>query len=463
MTNPSRPAIYCRISRDVEGAGLGVERQTKECAALITRLGWGEAVLYIDNDISAYSGKRRPRYEAMMDDLKNGVRDGLVCWHPDRLTRRPTELEHLIDVIEVIGVPIATVTAGDYDLQTSAGRAHARILGAVARMESEHKSERLRSKMAELVEKGKPNGGPAGFGYRRVDGRLEIEPTEADLIRKASAEVLAGKPLAWIAKEWTEAGVQSERGGKWWTGAIARVLSNPRNAGLRTHKGEVVGRSDEWEAIVDETTWRRLQALFNDPKRRPSEKVTTRLLTGVLVCGRCGAGINAGRRYDGARKYFCMRCGVGTSKALVLEAVVTEEVFRVVDTPAFADALKRAETDDSQDLIAIIEEGEAELRALAEAAKAGKVRASMLIEVGATIEARIAEARAKLTPTTSDDVSQWAGQGERLRRAWEDMTIPEQRRVIQAVVGAVVLKPGVRGSKLAVSPEGMRKRLIFRP
>jgi site-specific DNA recombinase len=66
-----RAAIYCRISRDRIGAGLGVERQETECRELAARLGWTVAVVYVDNDISAYSGKARPGYRALLEDLKD--------------------------------------------------------------------------------------------------------------------------------------------------------------------------------------------------------------------------------------------------------------------------------------------------------------------------------------------------------------------------------------------------------
>jgi len=50
-------AIYVRISSDRTGAGLGVARQEEDCLALCTRLGWIVYRVYIDNDVSAYSGK----------------------------------------------------------------------------------------------------------------------------------------------------------------------------------------------------------------------------------------------------------------------------------------------------------------------------------------------------------------------------------------------------------------------
>ena len=58
------------------------------------------AEVFVDNDVSAYSGKRRPRYEALLESVERGQIQALVAWHPDRLHRAPKELERFIDVIE---------------------------------------------------------------------------------------------------------------------------------------------------------------------------------------------------------------------------------------------------------------------------------------------------------------------------------------------------------------------------
>jgi hypothetical protein len=65
-------AVYARISEDRDGTGLGVARQEKDCIALASRRGWHVARVYVDNDISAYSGKPRPQYRQMLDDIKAG-------------------------------------------------------------------------------------------------------------------------------------------------------------------------------------------------------------------------------------------------------------------------------------------------------------------------------------------------------------------------------------------------------
>ena len=68
-------AIYARISRDRNGDQLGVKRQRDDCRKLIEVRDWLLVGEYIDDDRSAYSGKRRPEYERLLADLEAGTVD----------------------------------------------------------------------------------------------------------------------------------------------------------------------------------------------------------------------------------------------------------------------------------------------------------------------------------------------------------------------------------------------------
>ncbi|MBA2386545.1 MAG: recombinase family protein, partial [Acidimicrobiia bacterium] len=193
-------AIYCRISRDPSGAELGVRRQEQDCRAIAEREGWNVIEILVDDDRSAYSGKPRPAYQRLCELLKEEAVGVLVAWHPDRLTRQPRELEDLIDLLESTNTKVRTVQTGEYDLGTPSGRMAARIVGAVARHESEHKSARLRRKHEELAEQGRlSGGGTRPFGYD--DDRLTVRTSEAKIIRDLTRRTLAGESLRSMAAD----------------------------------------------------------------------------------------------------------------------------------------------------------------------------------------------------------------------------------------------------------------------
>src|SRR3990170_7520003 len=164
---PKAAAIYARISSDPEGDRLGVTRQVEDCRAMAERRGWPVADTYVDDDVSAYSGKPRPEYRRLLDDMRAGTVDAVVVWHLDRLHRHPKELEEFFEVCDGAGVRSMASVTGDTDLASHDGRFLARILGAVARKESDDKSRRITRKHEEMARSGRlVRNSTRPFGYR---------------------------------------------------------------------------------------------------------------------------------------------------------------------------------------------------------------------------------------------------------------------------------------------------------
>ncbi|MDP9397026.1 MAG: recombinase family protein [Actinomycetota bacterium] len=98
-----------------------MDRQRDDCLELAERLGWQVVGHHSDNDLSAYSGKPRPGYQALLADIQHQRADAVLVWHTDRLHRRPTELEDCITIRDKYGVITQTVKAGPLDLANPVG------------------------------------------------------------------------------------------------------------------------------------------------------------------------------------------------------------------------------------------------------------------------------------------------------------------------------------------------------
>lgn len=307
------------MSQDKSGEQLGVQRQLEECRTLAIRLGWTIAGdlgnrgdgWFDDNDVSAMSGKTRPGFEQLLDAMKRGEIDGLICWHPDRLYRRLADLARLLDVSA--GVEIRTVNGGEIDLSNSTGRMLATILGSVATQESEHKAERQRLAAQQLAGSGKPKWRRA-FGYLPYTGAKEddkgvreIDPTVQRLIKAAYRNVAYGdeeaRNLSKIAREWNDAGVRGLNGQPWSPSTMSLFLRSPRNVGLREYRGEILRNNEgepvkgTWPPLVKSKLWRAAQVVLNAPDRAPGPKsVQKHLLTGILQCGNTELSPTAKRR-----------------------------------------------------------------------------------------------------------------------------------------------------------------------
>ncbi|HKD98243.1 MAG TPA: recombinase family protein [Micromonosporaceae bacterium] len=300
-----KAAIYTRISRDREGGGLGVDRQESDCRELAERIGVEVVKVYSDNDLSAYSGKPRPGYLAMLDDIQDGAINVVLAWHTDRLHRSPVELEAYIAVCEPAHVPTYTCKAGALDLTTSSGRMVARMLGASARYEVEHMIERQRRAKAQAAADGRWRGGRRPYGY--ADDGVTVLPNEAAEVLRASRAVLAGTSMRSIARDLNARGVPTSTGGQWQQDTVRKVLVRPRNAGLIDHQGQVVGPA-EWPAIVPEDIWRGVVAILSEPQRLTHLGNARKWLgSSLYLCGLCGHVVKSmlSTRPGQRRAYVC--------------------------------------------------------------------------------------------------------------------------------------------------------------
>jgi DNA invertase Pin-like site-specific DNA recombinase len=342
--DPQLACIYCRMSEDREGGGLGVDRQREDCERLAADLGLTVVKVYTDNDLSAYSGKPRPDYQQMLDDLRTGLYGTVIAWHTDRLHRRPSELEEYIDVCEPRNVQTRTVKAGALDLTTATGRWQARQLGAMARYEVERMIERQRRARDQKVQRGEWSGGPRPYGWE-ADGITPITE-EIAVIREAAEAVLAGASVRALAADLNDRGLRTSTGAVWDGSSLVRMLKRPRNAGILQHRGEEAGPS-KWDAAIDEPTWRSLRAVLDDPSRIPSaSNVRKHLGSGLYLCGVCGEALTSFSKGGGKpAKYKCRKNNCVLRDLVLLDEWVQAYLLRRVKAPDAAELFAGREED----------------------------------------------------------------------------------------------------------------------
>lgn len=439
-----RAAVYCRISSDPTGQALGVERQRQDSEEFCARRGWDVVDVLVDNDVSAFSGKARPGYRRLCDGIEQGTYDAVVVWHPDRLHRSLAELETFINLVEETHVSVATVTAGNYDLTTPEGRLTARIVGSVARKESEDKSRRLRRKHRELAENGQlSGGGRRPFGYE--SDRMTIRESEAQEIRVAVARVLAGDSVRSVAVDWRERDIPTVTGASWSPTTVKRLLMSGRISGQREHKGVIVGPA-AWPAIIDPNDTIKLRALLGSGERVSPGERTPRsyLLSGFLFCGECGTRMTArpvirkGHRY---RRYVCTTdrggCGKVGISAERIEEFVCDSAFHALDGDTLSAAVAEPDPVPEVDPSAEIEQRRAELAEMWAAGELSKAEWTIAREA---LDARLADVQAATVQTTrTAAAARYAGRGEELRTQWSDMTLDARRAVLSGLIDSVFI------------------------
>ncbi|MBI3750551.1 MAG: recombinase family protein [Chloroflexi bacterium] len=443
--------IYARISNDPEGDRLGVSRQIADCRAEAERRGWPVADLYVDDDKSAWSGKVRPEYRRLLDDITGHRIDAVLFWHPDRLTRRPIEMEEFIEVCRKAKVEVAWL-GGGLASRDDDGLLLLRILGAVASDASAKTSKRIRRKNDERALAGLPTGGGfRPFGYR--DDRLTIDPVEAALVREAASRVLAGDALRTIATDWTARGIRSPAGKAWSIYTLHRMLVAARLSGQRAHRGEIVAKAT-WEAILtpDETAALRTTLdIASHTRSRPTRRY---FLTGILRCGRCGASLISRPDALGNRRYVCANgigqtgCGRLAVKAEPVEGLIADALLLRLDTPEVAAALADASSTDTVTAAehASLTGDQEQLEELARAYAEKQVTFREWLAARDVIEGRMEATRKRLSRLSrTAAIDPYIGHGGSLGHEWPTLNLNRQRAIATALLDRVTVQPAVPG------------------
>jgi DNA invertase Pin-like site-specific DNA recombinase len=298
-----RAGCYLRISSDPDDKRQGTARQREDTAVLCEVQGWSIAEYYEDNNRSASNGKDRPEWKRLLADIKAGKIDAIAAWDQDRNWRMMSELEDLRRFFAGVGrkVELATTGQGVIDLFSPTGVLQAQL----KTMMSEHEIATMRVRQLraarQRAEQGKPKWKRA-FGYvpdtrdkKHDDGTRQIDESVQPLVVEAYERIVRREKLEDICAFWNGAGKPGLNGQPWTASTVSLFLRSPRNAGLRTHNGEIVLGADgqpvkgTWPPLVGMELWEAAQTVMTEPGRGPGPKsVRKHLLTGVLWCGREG-------------------------------------------------------------------------------------------------------------------------------------------------------------------------------
>lgn len=433
-----RAFVYLRQSLDRTGSGAAVDRQRQDCLRLCSERGWEVVREYVDNDVSASSRKPRPAYTEMLEAVGRGEAQVVVAWHVDRLTRKLTDLEHLIELAERTGLRITTAT-GDVDLSTDAGRLVGRILASVARGEVERKGARQKRAVQQAAQEGRPAGGRRAFGYSR--DLMHVVDDEAEHVRQAYTDLLRGASLYSIAKRWNALGLTTTMGNPWRQGEIREVLKNPRYAGLRTYRGEVVVPA-VWPAIVDEETHAAAVAILSLPARRTSTSLARKyLLPGLALCWKCGATMTTGHTRHGRRVYVCSAGRCVSRKADPVDEYVQAVVIGRLSRP---DAVELLTDGDGPDVDRLRAEQQAigeRLDDLATGLEEGILTLAAVRRSSERLRAELGKVQEQIRTTHHADVLGPLVDASDVPAAWQRLDLQQKRTAIDALMTITLLKP----------------------
>lgn len=446
---PVRAAIYCRISKADEGDHVKTDDQERICRELADRLGWKVVDVYTDHSKTAWQkNRKRPAWDRMLADVDAGRVNGIIVYHGDRLVRRPEDLADLMRLAESKGVKLAS-PSGTRNLDNE--RLELWVRAAFAEEESQRLSERRQAQYDRWRRQGKVRPGGRGgraFGFE-TDGVTRVE-AECGCIREMAARVLAGEAVNSIAKDVSARGFRSVTGRELTYSAVKRILANPRYAGLMPD-GESAAA---WEPVLGRQTWERVRLVLSAKAGEFGYATNARvhLLSGIAVCGGCGALLQIkSTGSDQAKGYACRSgCGRVFRSAPALDAYVSAAVVKRLANP-FNPEGRAVPVDRAAEWSALQRERDETESLLSDfAASAGRAR--LLTARLEQIDVRMAELRAEAGGTVRRALlTRYRGIA---RGQWEELPLDVRRALVSACVRVTVLPASKRGREFR--PEDVR-------
>jgi len=439
-----RAALYARQSITREGSA-SLDVQVEACREAAARLKLDVVAELVEApSTSGYSnrGRNRPKFGELLDLIRRGDVDCVVAYKTDRLSRGGGPgWAPLVDAFEAAGrdPDRAVATTDGWVSEFEIG-----IRSAMDREESKKTSDRMQAVRAREAKEGIPRiGGRRPYGY--VRDMSEHIAAEVERIEEAAARVLAGESVWSICTDWNSSGVPTVTGKAWTVQTLTSILTSPRIAGFRTHRGQVVGVG-QWKRIVDEDRHDALVAALAPRKSKP-RKGRTYPLVGFLVCGKCGGPLRSLTRENGGRSYACRKGpGMGGCGGIRIQANGLEAYVRDLICGMLADPVTRAAM---AELAPVTSPGAAS-DALADL----QLRRERLIDLytdgdidRATFRSRQAKLDEQIRAVEADRVGGSTSMPptpstfEELVATWDESGIDFQRQLIEALVTSLVVNP----------------------
>ena len=364
-----RVAAYARVSTDKDAAFHSLEAQTEYYEAYVREhQDWQLVGIYSDDGISG-TVITRPEFQRLLEDCRAGKIDLIITKSITRFARNTVVLLETVRELKKLGIDCYFEKENMHSISPD-GELLLTCLALYAEEEARSASENQKWRIRKKFEKGEPWVGRM-LGYRLGNGRLEIVPEEAEIVRRIFAMYMSGMSMLAIAKELSGRRIPPVNTKTWSRNSILYILTNEKYTGdmvlqktyrpdFRTKK-DVTNRGQvrkyevkgSHEAIIPKELFRQAQERIARRKEMytfsaaESSSHPQYLFTGLITCGECGGSCihrNAGKGKYKRPVWACKRSydmgKVACPSQKVPEYILIEKTKEVLGLGA-EDALDR--------------------------------------------------------------------------------------------------------------------------
>lgn len=305
-------AYYARVSTEKVEQQASIKHQEEHFEELIhSNNRWKFAGSYIDDGISGIHADKREEFQRMLRDAKLGKIDMIITKEISRFARNTLDSIQYTRELLSYGVCVWFQNDGINTIDDDS-EFRLTIMAGVAQDEIRKLSSRVKFGHAQSIKNGVVLGHRM-YGYSNNQGKLELVPEEADMVRMIFQDYASGISTPRIEKKLWDMGYRSFKGGKINRDVIKNIIRNPKYKGyycggkvkvvdMFTKKQEFLPQS-EWvmfkddgsrvPQIIDEITWEKANAYLRERgeaiKSRKTSFKSENIFTGKLFCANDGA------------------------------------------------------------------------------------------------------------------------------------------------------------------------------
>lgn len=383
----------------------------------------------------------RPGLEEAFRSVEGGDADGIAVAKLDRFARSVAGAAHALERLEKAKGALLAADLG-MDTSTPAGKLMRNVLMALAEFELDRIRENWDVARSHAIARGVPVNSRIKTGYRRrEDGRLELDPDTAPVIRELFLRRGAGESWRSLARFLND-NIDRSRG--WSLGSVTGLVKSRTYLGEIKH-GDIVNPAAH-EPLVTRAEWEAAQtARLLRPHRRAGS-----LLAGIIRCAACGYTMSrntSGRRFGDKQylRYECRKqhaggtCPEPTSITdTIVDAYVEREFLDRLAAEGFPVATGDGISRDLDDLLDAIETAESELVAYRDANLVTIIGPEAFRDGLEERARRIDDARATLARARANRPPSIPAVD--LVDVWTDLERDERRQILAAAVQAVFVK-----------------------
>ena len=322
-----RVAAYARVSTDSTDQANSFLAQMEHYNRVITsNERWTMVDVYADQGITGRSASKRPDFQRMLSDCRQGKIDKILVKSISRFARNTKECLEIVRELKAIGVAVC-FEEQNIDTGRVTGELLTSVFAAIAQKESESISQNIRWSYQRRMEGGTFLPSSMAYGYRIEDKKIVVDTAKAGIVRRIFDEYLNGRGIYEITNRLNADGIvfgDSDPERKWTVSSVSYILSNERYIGdslwqkkysteefppkkVRNHgERQQYYAAGTQEAIIDKETFdaaqelrkRRVEQRHDDPIK------TADVFRGRLRCGECGSTF---RKYSGDKAYLVCR------------------------------------------------------------------------------------------------------------------------------------------------------------